>query len=142
MLSRRRRAEHLTGPVLLVGPDPARRLSVADGIADALGIPLYRVDISTVVSKYIGETEKNLDRIFARAAASGAVLLLDEADALLGRRTSVRDSHDRYANQGVSYLLERIETHEGMVVLATNGKEDVDPMIVRRFRRVIQVAGD
>ncbi|MEW6490004.1 MAG: AAA family ATPase [Thermodesulfobacteriota bacterium] len=104
-------------------------------------MPLYRVDISTLVSKYIGETEKNLDRVFARAAASGPVLLLDEADALLGRRTSVRDSHDRYADQGVGHLLARVDAYDGVVILAANREEGVDPELARRVRWTLSVGG-
>jgi SpoVK/Ycf46/Vps4 family AAA+-type ATPase len=101
------------------------------------GRELLRVDLAAVVSKHIGETEKNLDRIFDAAAKAGAVLLLDEADALFGKRSAVKDSHDRYANIEVADLLQRIEAHGGVAILATNHRENIDPAFVRRLRFVI-----
>ena len=95
---------------------------------------LYCVDLARAVSKYIGETEKNLARIFALAEATGAVLFFDEADALFGRRTEVKDSHDRYANQEVSYLLERMEAYPGLIILATNNRKNLDEAFLRRLR--------
>ena len=92
----------------------------AEVLAKSLDLDLYRVDLSKVVSKYIGETEKNLDRVFISAGGQDVVLLLDEGDALLGKRTETKDSHDRYANAEVNYLLQRIERFEGIVILATN----------------------
>jgi hypothetical protein len=106
-------------------------------IAAGLGVDLYRVDIARVVSKYIGETEKNLERIFDAAEESGAVLLFDEAEALFGKRSEVRDSHDRYANVEVSYLLQRMEDHDGTVILTTNRKQDIDGAFLRRIRYVV-----
>ncbi len=100
--------------VELTGAGPADRAAVARQVASALGRPLWLAD------KYIGETEKNLDRALRNASRRGAVLLFDEADALFGRRTQVKDSHDRYANQEVSYLLRRLESHRGIVILSTN----------------------
>jgi SpoVK/Ycf46/Vps4 family AAA+-type ATPase len=91
------------------------------------------VDLSAVVSKYIGETEKNLERIFGAAAAGDLVLFFDEADALFGKRSEVSDAHDRYANIEVAYLLQRLETYEGMVVLATNLQRNIDPAFLRRI---------
>jgi SpoVK/Ycf46/Vps4 family AAA+-type ATPase len=109
----------------------------AEVIAKELGVDIYRIDLSAVVSKYIGETEKNLDRAFSAASKSGAVLLLDEADALFGKRTDVKDSHDRHANAETDYLLQRIERHDGVVILATNRKQDIDAAFLRRIRHVI-----
>jgi SpoVK/Ycf46/Vps4 family AAA+-type ATPase len=99
--------------------------------------PLYRVDLAQVQSKYIGETEKNLNKLFDAAEAGNAVLFFDEADALFGKRSEVKDSHDRYANIDVSYLLQRMEAFDGLTVLATNRKADIDPEILRRLRFVV-----
>ncbi len=122
-----RRARRTGGlGALFTGPSGTGKTVAAAAIARELGRPLQVVDLSRVVSKYIGETEKNIDRIFAEAEASGAVLLLDEADALFGKRSEVSDSHDRYANQEVSYLLQRIEACSGLVILTTNQPNDID----------------
>ena len=99
--------------------------------------PVYGVDLSVVVSRYIGETEKNLGRIFDRAREESAILFFDEADALFGKRTEISDAHDRYANQEVSYLLQRIESFDGLVILATNLPEALDAAFIRRFQSVI-----
>ena len=107
-------------------------------LAADLGLDLHRVDLSQVVSKYIGETEKNLRRIFDAAEAGGAVLLFDEADALFGKRSEVKDSHDRYANIEVSYLLQRMETYRGLAILTTNLKSALDSAFLRRLRFVVQ----
>src|SRR5689334_19271776 len=104
---------------LVVGSDRTARENAAAAIAREAGAPLQRVDLGQVVSKYIGETEKNLSRVFAAAEKAGAVLFFDEADALFGKRTDVKDAHDRYANLETSYLLERIEAYAGLVVLGT-----------------------
>ena len=106
-------------------------------LANELGLNLYRIDLSQVVSKYIGETEKNLDRIFAAAEGSNAILFFDEADALFGKRSEVRDSHDRYANIEVSYLLQRMESFRGLAILATNRKDSLDHAFLRRLRFVL-----
>ena len=100
-------------------------------------LEVYRVDLSMVVSKYIGETEKNLEKIFAKAEHKNWILFFDEADALFGKRTDVRDSHDRYANLEVSYLLQRMETYSGLAILATNLKRNIDTAFLRRIRFVI-----
>src|SRR5262249_29024919 len=97
------------------------------------GLDLYRVDLSRVVSKWIGETEKHLSRLFDEAQASGAVLFFDEADALFGKRSEVKEAHDRYANVEIGYLLQRMEEYEGVTLLATNRKPDLDEAFVRRF---------
>ncbi len=106
-------------------------------VAGELGLDLFVIDLSQVVSKYIGETEKNLRRIFDAAERGGAVLLFDEADALFGKRSEVKDSHDRYANLEVSYLLMRMEAYRGLAVLTTNQKKALDPAFLRRLRFVV-----
>lgn len=98
---------------------------------------VFRVDLSTVVSKYIGETEKNLERIFEQTALYNCILFFDEADALFGKRTNVNEAHDRYANQEISYLLQRIEDYEGVVILASNFKANIDDAFLRRFQSVV-----
>ena len=98
---------------------------------------MFRIDLSRVVSKYIGETEKNLARLFDRAEHKNWILFFDEADALFGKRTEIRDAHDKYANQEVAYLLQRIEGHSGLVILATNQRGNVDEAFLRRFQAVI-----
>ena len=109
----------------------------AEVLAHTLGVDLYVIDLSIVVSKFIGETEKNLSRIFDEAATSNAVLFFDEADALFGKRTQVRDAHDRYANLEISHLLQELEAHEGVVVLATNLRKNMDEAFVRRLHATV-----
>lgn len=99
---------------------------------------VYRIDLSMVISKYIGETEKNLSSLFDKAADKDWILFFDEADAVFGKRTSVRDAHDKYANQEVSYLLQRIENHSGLVILASNFKTNIDTAFTRRFQSIIE----
>src|SRR5262245_8745743 len=123
-------------PLLFEGPAGSGKTLAAHWLATSLGREVLRVDLSQVVSKYIGETEKNLDRIFKDAERSGAVLLFDEADALFGKRTDVKDSHDRYANQEVGYLLQRIERFDGIAILASNRNQEIDPDIIRRMKVV------
>jgi hypothetical protein len=101
------------------------------------GIDVYRIDLSRIISKYIGETEKNLSKIFDRAESKGWILFFDEADALFGKRTSINDAHDRYANQEVSFLLQRIEEYDGLVILASNLKKNIDEAFQRRFQSMI-----
>lgn len=122
------------GRVLVSGRTRAELRRLGEAVAAEANQSLYRVDLSLVASRYIGETEKNLDRVFAFAESTGAILFFDEADALFGKRTEVRDSHDRYANQEVSYLLERIESHPGLVILSTNRRENLDEATLRRLR--------
>ncbi len=110
----------------------------AEIMAGELGLDLYKIDLSSVVSKYIGETEKNLARIFAEAETSNSILFFDEADALFGRRSEVRDSHDRYANIEISYLLQKMEEYEGVVILATNFRRNMDDAFVRRMHFTIE----
>ena len=122
---------------LFCGPSGTGKTLAAEVLANALELDLYRVDLSRVVSKYIGETERNLSRIFDAAEAGHAVLLFDEADALFGKRTEVKDSHDRYANIEVSYLLQRMEEYRGLAVLTTNMREAIDQAFMRRLRFVV-----
>ena len=103
-------------------------------LATRLSLPLYRIDLSMVISKYIGETEKNLNKVFSKAENKDWVLFFDEADALFGKRTEVSDGHDRHANQETTYLLQRIENHEGLVILASNFKENIDDAFVRKAK--------
>jgi len=123
---------------LFAGPSGTGKTMAAEVLAGDLRLDLYRIDLSEVVSKYIGETEKNLRRVFDAAEAGGAVLLFDEADALFGKRTEVKDSHDRYANIEVSYLLQRMEAYRGLAILTTNMKEALDGAFLRRIRFVVQ----
>jgi SpoVK/Ycf46/Vps4 family AAA+-type ATPase len=109
----------------------------AEVLARDLDLDLYRIDLSQIVSKWIGETEKNLARVFDAAERSGAVLFFDEADALFGKRTEVSDSHDRYANIEVDYLLQRMEEYRGLAILATNMKSQLDQAFLRRLRFVL-----
>ena len=125
--------------VLFAGPSGTGKTMSAEIMAGELGLDLYKIDLSTVVSKYIGETEKNLDRIFREAEDSNATLFFDEADAIFGKRVEVRDSHDRYANIEVSYLLQKMEEHQGVVILATNFRKNVDDAFVRRLHSGIEL---
>jgi AAA+ superfamily predicted ATPase len=124
--------------VLFAGPPGTGKTMAADVLACALGLDLYKIDLSAVVSKYIGETEKNLARIFAEAVTSNAILFFDEADALFGKRTQVRDAHDRYANIEISYLLQKMEEYEGVVILATNLRKNMDEAFVRRLHATVE----
>ncbi|HUR63695.1 MAG TPA: ATP-binding protein [Candidatus Thermoplasmatota archaeon] len=124
--------------VLFTGASGTGKTMAAEVLASQLGLELYRIDLAAVVSKYIGETEKNLARLFDAAEEGGVVLFFDEADALFGRRTEVKDSHDRYANIEVDYLLQRMEEHRGLAILATNRKADLDRAFLRRLRHVIE----
>jgi hypothetical protein len=122
---------------LFCGASGTGKTLAAEVIAHDLDLDLYRIDLSATVSKYIGETEKNLARIFDAAEAGGAVLLFDEADALFGKRSEVQDSHDRYANIEVGYLLQRIEAYRGLALLTTNLRESLDSAFLRRLRFVL-----
>lgn len=123
---------------LFCGPSGTGKTLAAEILSNELQLDLYRIDLSQVVSKYIGETEKNLRRVFDAAEEGGAVLLFDEADALFGKRSEVKDSHDRYANIEVSYLLQRMEAYRGLAILTTNMKEALDAAFLRRIRFVVQ----
>jgi len=122
---------------LFAGPSGTGKTMAAEVLAGALDLDLYRIDLSQVVSKYIGETEKNLRRVFDAAEEGGAILLFDEADALFGKRTEVKDSHDRYANIEVSYLLQRMEVYRGLAILTTNMKGALDDAFQRRLRFIV-----
>jgi hypothetical protein len=122
---------------LFHGPSGTGKTMAALAIARRLGIQLLRLDFSKVVSKYIGDTEKNIDRVFTDAQQSGAAILIDEADALLGKRSEVKDAHDRYANIEVAYLLQRMEAYEGLAILTTNMRQNIDPAFLRRLRFVV-----
>lgn len=128
------------GRVLVSGQSREALRTLGVVLAAEVDRDLYCVDLSRVVGKYIGETEKNLARVFAMAAATDAVLFFDEADALFGKRTEVKDSHDRYANQEVGYLVERLEAHPGLIVLATNARKNLDEAFLRRLRFTSAVA--
>ncbi len=122
---------------LFSGPSGTGKTMAAEVIAKELDLDMYKIDLSQVVSKYIGETEKNLNRIFSEAETSNAILFFDEADALFGKRSEVRDAHDRYANIEVGYLLQKIEEFEGMTILATNLRRNMDEAFVRRIQFIV-----
>jgi SpoVK/Ycf46/Vps4 family AAA+-type ATPase len=123
---------------LFTGESGTGKTMASEVLANELQLDLYRIDLSKVVNKYIGETEKNLKRIFDAAEDGGAILLFDEADALFGKRSEVKDSHDRYSNIEVSYLLQRMETYRGLAILTTNMKGALDKAFLRRIRFVVQ----
>ena len=123
---------------LFAGPSGTGKTLAAEVVAADLGVDMYKVDLANLVSKYIGETEKNLARVFDAAEAANVALFFDEADALMGKRSAVSDAHDRYANIEVAYLLQRLERYEGLAVLATNLANNIDPAFVRRFHVVVE----
>jgi ATPase family associated with various cellular activities (AAA) len=123
--------------VLFAGPPGTGKTMAAEVLAVRLDLPMYRIDLSQVVNKYIGETEKNLKKLFDLADSSDTILFFDEADALFGKRTEVKDAHDRYANLEISYLLERMERFKGLAILATNRKKDLDEAFLRRLRYIV-----
>lgn len=124
--------------VLFHGPSGTGKTMTACLLGKYTGRDVFRIDLSMVVSKYIGETEKNLSNLFDKAANKDWILFFDEADSIFGKRTNVRDAHDKYANQEVSYLLQRIEAHAGLVILASNMKANIDPAFTRRFNAFIE----
>src|SRR5205823_12499402 len=117
---------------LLSGPSGTGKTLAARLLASALRMDIYRVNLASVVNKYIGETEKNLDRVFAQAEELDVILLLDEGDALLTQRTSVQNSNDRYANLETNYLLQRLESYEGILLVTTNARDRIDGAFQRR----------
>ncbi len=119
--------------VLFAGEPGTGKTMAAQVLAKELELDLYLIDLSRVLNKYIGETEKNLARLFDEAREAGVMLFFDEGDALFGKRTESRDAHDRYANVETAYLLQRMEQHDGVTVLATNRLRDVDEAFIRRF---------
>ena len=124
--------------VLFAGPSGTGKTMAADIVAGELGLDLYKIDLSTTVSKYIGETEKNLARVFAAAERANAILFFDEADALFGKRSEVKDAHDRYANIEIGYLLQRMEEYDGVAILATNLRRNMDDAFVRRMHVTVE----
>jgi len=124
---------------LFSGPSGTGKTMAAEIIANDLGLDLYKIDLSTVVSKYIGETEKNLSRIFQEAESSNAILFFDEADAIFGKRSEVKDAHDRYANIEINYLLQKMEEYEGIVIMATNFQKNIDEAFTRRLRFIVEI---
>jgi SpoVK/Ycf46/Vps4 family AAA+-type ATPase len=123
---------------LFSGPPGTGKTMAAEVIAKELQLDLYQIDLSQVVSKYIGETEKNLHRIFAEAQSSNAILFFDEADALFGKRSEVKDAHDRYANIEIGYLLQKMEEYEGIAILATNLRQHLDEAFTRRMQFIVE----
>ncbi len=124
--------------VLFAGPSGTGKTMAAEIIASDLGLELYKIDLSTMVSKYIGETEKNLDQVFSAAREANAILFFDEADALFGKRSEVKDAHDRYANIEVGYLLQKMEAFDGVAILATNLRKNLDDAFIRRLHVTIE----
>jgi SpoVK/Ycf46/Vps4 family AAA+-type ATPase len=137
---RRRMNRGLGISALFTGESGTGKTMAAEVIANELELNLYRIDLSGVVSKYIGETERNLRRLFDAAEDGGTILFFDEADALFGKRSEVKDSHDRYANIEINYLLQRVEAYRGLAILATNLKTALDAAFMRRLRFVVDFA--
>jgi SpoVK/Ycf46/Vps4 family AAA+-type ATPase len=123
---------------LFAGPGGSVKNLAAAAIANDLNYTLYRVDLSLIVGKYIGETEKNLQRVFDAADKGNAILMFDEADSLFGKRSDVEDSHERYANSEVSYLLQRMESFQGLTILSSNTKESIDKAFIPSFNVVVE----
>lgn len=123
---------------LFAGPSGPTKIQTAAVLANELKLPLYRIDLGSVVSKYVGETEKNLRRVFDAAEEGGVILFFDEADALFGKRSEVKDHHDRYANVEVNYLLQRMEAYPGIAILTTNRKCELDHAFLHRNHIVIE----
>lgn len=125
--------------LVLYGSTALRRRKSAETLAESLQVDLFRVDLSAVVSQYIGETEKNLNDVFDKAEASGAILFFDEADTLFGARGNVNDAHDRFANPETAHFLQRIESHDGIVILTTNGKQRIEQAFSPQTKVVVMV---
>ena len=123
---------------LFSGSSGTGKTTAARALAHAIGLPIHRVDLSQVMDKYIGETEKHLGRLFDEAEAANVILFFDEADALFARRTEVRDAHDRFANVETGYLLQRLEAHPGIVILATNMRRNFDEAFARRIQVIVE----
>lgn len=125
--------------LVLSGSTALRRRKSAETLAESLDVELFRVDVSAVVSQYIGETEKNLNDVFDKAEADGAILFFDEGDALIGARGTVNDAHDRFANAETTHFLQRIESHSGIVILTTNGKQRIEEAFSPQTKVVVMV---
>ncbi len=138
-LSNEIEADRIGVKILLIGPSGTGSSLAAKWLATRLGLPLYRVDLASVTSKYIGETEKNLNKLFDRAEEAGQILLFDEADSLFGKRSDVKDAHDRYANQQASYLLQRLEQYKGVAILASNSQSKLDDALSKKMDHVVKV---
>ena len=138
---RRTKKSKATSAVVLVlhGSTALRRRKSAERLAESLQVELFRVDVSAVVSKYIAETEKNLNDVFDKAEISGSILFFDEADALFGARTTVNDAHDRFADPETAHFLHRIERHHGIVIVTTNGKRRIEQAFLAQMRVVVMV---
>lgn len=129
------------GPAsMFVGRNTAAKISAVAALGCELGLDVYRISLTHVVSRYIGETEKSLGRIFDAAEQGGAILFFDEADALFGKRSEVKDSHDRYANVEVGYFLERVETYDGLVILSARTSAGLSEALLRRVESMVTVA--
>jgi SpoVK/Ycf46/Vps4 family AAA+-type ATPase len=124
---------------LFEGPSVTGQLATAKMLGKEAGKDVHRVALSQVVSKYIGETEKNLEALFQKAESKDWILFFDEADALFGKRTDVKDAHDKYANMDINYLLQKIESFPGLVIFATKAKQNIDNAFIRRFRSVVHI---
>jgi len=122
---------------LFYGPPGTGKTLTAALLGKQFGLDVYRIDLSMVISKYIGETEQNLEKVFKKAENKNWILFFDEADALFGKRTNISDAHDKYANQEISYLLQRLEEYQGMVILASNMRNNVDEAFTRRLQSII-----
>jgi SpoVK/Ycf46/Vps4 family AAA+-type ATPase len=123
--------------VLFYGPPGTGKTLTASLLGKMFNLDVYRIDLSMVISKYIGETEKNLEKVFKRAENKNWILFFDEADALFGKRTNITDSHDKYANQEIAYLMQRLEDYPGLVIMASNMRNNVDEAFTRRLQSVI-----
>ena len=124
--------------VLFTGPNAAAKRAAVEEIASALGQNVHRIDLSRTVTKFIGETEKNLNQVFEAAASKTAILFLDEAEALFGKRTEVKDAHDRFVDLEISYLLQRLETFQGIAILSTNTRPQIDGALSRQFSFIVE----
>lgn len=131
--------ERARGDVLILGRSRKARSAPVQFIASKLGLTLRCVDLATVVSKYIGETEKNLRQLLDAATNGGSILLFDEADVLLGKRSNTKDSHHRYANMEIKHLLRRLDKFEGIPILASRGRENFDSAFLKRFRWIVSL---
>lgn len=124
--------------ILFSGPSGTGKTMAAEIMGNKLSIDVYKIDLSTIISKYIGETEKNLDCVFRDGATANAIIFFDEADSIFGKRSEVRDSHDRYANVEISYLLQKIDDYDGIIIMATNLRKNMDEAFTRRMHFCVE----